>query len=171
MKSKYLMIFFFVFCKTINNVSYSDPLNGFAYYRDLHCSYSKIKGCFIEKYISYDGFRIGISIEKNEPKTSSIKIWKDSAIFYLQESGYKIIENTKINNFEYIVSKVFLKEEEYVYGIAMQMKTQNEIILVEFAGSIDQYKNYKNVVISILERLNKKFSITIVPLIKISYIL
>ncbi len=154
------MILFFVFCKTINNVTYSDPLNGFAYYRDLQCSNSKGKGCFIEKYISYDGFRIGVSLQKNEPKTNSIN---------LQENGYKIIENTKISNFEYIISRIFLKEDEYIYGIAMQMKTENEIILVEFAGSVDQYKNYKDFIISLLERLNKKISITIVPLINISY--
>ncbi len=150
------ILFFFNQCQTV--LSSFD--SNFAVYQKNQCNESKKSyGCYFERYITADGVRIGVKKEENKPFSNSVKVWKDSIIHYLEESGYEILESKTINNYEVIKSRIRFKEDNFIYGIAFKMDSANikEIYVIEFAGLENHYKKYEKEIYQFVnERLKKK---------------
>lgn len=161
MKNKKILFIYIIFslsfsqCQTVN----SSFNKNFAVYQANQCNeYNSKYGCYLERYITADGVRIGIKKEENNPYSSSTKIWKESIIHYLEESGYEILESKTINNYEYIKSIVRYKEDNFIYGIAFKMNLQNnkEINIIEFAGLEINYKQYEKEINQFIDEYFKK---------------
>ncbi len=158
MKNK---IFLFLVLMFINLCATNKPKEGstFAEYSNK-CS-TKIfdeKECYLGKYITPEGVRIAIREEKNEPFSSSIQVWKESILGYLEDSGYEILEKTSKKEYEFIKTRAQIKENQYIYGVAFSFHPVDpkKIYLIEFFGEENTYKKYEKEIVQIIDHFYKK---------------
>ncbi|GIX41448.1 MAG: hypothetical protein KatS3mg129_1181 [Leptospiraceae bacterium] len=167
MKNRICIIILILVSCTTHQTRIDNP--EFAIYQQDRCKYyhylyyyltfkTKIPNCYIERYITPEGVRVAIQWEKNQPYSDSLQVWKESAINFLEESGYEIIEKKSFKEYDYIKTKVYLKDNSYIYGIAFQFdSSDNHIIyLIEFFGEEKAYNKYENDIKSIIDNFYKK---------------
>jgi len=167
MKNKIIIILILVFYVNLcTSLTHLENKN-FSVYKKGNCSFfdslifnlfKKEMNCFIERFITPEGVRIGLRKEKNYPFSNTIDIWKESALSFLEEIGYEIIEQKSFKEYEFIKSRVHLKEEKYIYGLAFQINPSDndEIYIIEFFGEENHYKKYEKDILEYIESFYKK---------------
>ncbi len=161
MNNKKILLIFIIFYLNSNqcqivNISFN---KNFAIYKSNQCDVFNSKyGCYLERYITADGVRIGIKKEENNPYSNSTKTWKESIIHFLEESGYEILESKTVDKYEFIKSIVRYKDENFIYGVAFRMNPENnkEIYIIEFAGLENNFKKYEKEIYQFIDDYLKK---------------
>lgn len=109
------------------------------------------------RFISPEGFRVRIYRRNNMPE-QNINFWVDAYVHHMENQGYQEFEDaqlidSQIGKLSVHTWLVSLTGKDYLYAHAIGLQGK-EIIIVEFAGPLDQYEEYQNSLMSALASIH-----------------